>query len=192
MTRLKKVIFITDGDESAVNAASVAANSLQCYFLSLSKGNPSIIQTDVLIRKILEAPIEPVIVLFDDAGYPGIGPGESRMRGVANSPFIQVLGVIAVAAHTDTDDWSKVDVCVDRYGNITEYGVDKAGIKETEIKRIRGDTVDLLNVNEDPIIIGVGDVGKMGGYDDFEKGAPVTKKAIQLILERSGLSDPPR
>ncbi|MDF2607501.1 MAG: Stage sporulation protein [Bacillales bacterium] len=26
----------------------------------------------------------------------------------------------------------------------------------------------------------------MGGYDDVKKGSPVTKKAIKLILERSG------
>lgn len=187
----KKVIIITDGDESAVKAVSVAADSLQCYFLSLSKGNPSFVTTDVLIKKVLEAPLEPVIVLFDDAGYPGVGPGEGRMREVTTSPLIQVLGIIAVAAHSDTNDWTKVDVCVDRFGNVTEYGVDKAGIKETEIKRIKGDTVDLLNVGDVPIIIGIGDVGKMGGFDEPDKGAPITRKAIQLIMERSGLLEPP-
>ncbi|WP_280768302.1 stage V sporulation protein AE [Salipaludibacillus daqingensis] len=192
MTARKKVIFITDGDDSAVNAVKVAADTLQCYFLSLSKGNPSFVKTEVLIKKIMEAPLEPVIILFDDAGFPGTGPGEKRMKEVANSPFIYVLGIIAVAAHSDTNDWTNVDICVDRFGEITEYGVDKAGIKETVVKRIRGDTVDLLNVHDEPIIIGIGDVGKMGGFDDFEVGAPITKKAIQIIMERSGLREPPR
>jgi len=192
MAAKKKVIMITDGDESAVKAANIAADSLHCYFLSLSEGNPSLVNTEILIKKVIEAPFEPVIVLFDDAGFPGVGPGEERMRGVANSPFIEVLGVIAVAAHTDTTDWTKVDICVDRFGEITEFGVDKNGIKETEMKRIRGDTVNLLDVGEGPIIIGIGDVGKMGGFDDYEKGAPITKKAIKLIMERRGLSEPPR
>jgi stage V sporulation protein AE len=39
---------------------------------------------------------------------------------------------------------------------------------------------------EVPIIVGVGDIGKMKGKDHFLKGAPVTKTAILEILKRSG------
>jgi len=37
-----------------------------------------------------------------------------------------------------------------------------------------------------PIIVGIGDVGKMAGKDHYELGSPITKQAVQVILERSG------
>ncbi|MEH7515810.1 stage V sporulation protein AE, partial [Gottfriedia acidiceleris] len=38
-----------------------------------------------------------------------------------------------------------------------------------------------------PFILGIGDIGKMGGRDDIEIGSPITRKAIEYILERSEL-----
>ncbi|PMU54581.1 stage V sporulation protein AE, partial [Pseudomonas sp. GP01-A3] len=40
-----------------------------------------------------------------------------------------------------------------------------------------------------PLVIGIGDIGKMGGRDDIEKGSPITRKAIEYILERSEILD---
>ncbi|WP_233254201.1 stage V sporulation protein AE [Salipaludibacillus keqinensis] len=188
----KKVIFVTDGDETAAHAVKAASETLGCYFLTLSQGNPSPVDAKGLIKKIKEATLEPVVLLFDDAGCPGIGQGEQKMTEVAKSPEIFLIGVVAVAAHSYVNDWTKVHLCVDRQGKLTEYGVDKEGFEEVETGRIRGDTVDCLDINEIPIIIGIGDVGKMGGYDALEKGAPVTKKALTVILERSGLREPPK
>lgn len=47
-------------------------------------------------------------------------------------------------------------------------------------------SLDQLDV---PIIVGIGDIGKMGKQDHYSKGAPITKKAVQLVLERSGFYD---
>ena len=45
---------------------------------------------------------------------------------------IEVLGIIAVASRTRKEEWTRVDVSIDRYGNITAKGVDKYGIQEME------------------------------------------------------------
>ncbi len=37
---------------------------------------------------------------------------------------------------------------------------------------ITGDTVDVLNDVEIPVIIGVGDIGKMDKHDELSRGAP--------------------
>ena len=37
-----------------------------------------------------------------------------------------------------------------------------------------------------PIIVGIGDIGKMARKDHFEQGSPITRQAVELILERSG------
>jgi stage V sporulation protein AE len=37
--------------------------------------------------------------------------------------------------------------------------------------------------------VGIGDIGKMAGKDSYEIGAPITKKAIEIILERSGFHE---
>ena len=73
--------------------------------------------------------------------------------------------------------------------NLTEYGVDKFGLPDGEIGRISGDTIYCLDDLNVPVIVGVGDIGKMCGNDEWERGSPITKKAIQLILERSGFYD---
>jgi stage V sporulation protein AE len=40
-----------------------------------------------------------------------------------------------------------------------------------------------------PVVIGIGDIGKMDGADDVKKGAPLTTKALRTIMERSGSLD---
>ena len=51
---------------------------------------------------------------------------------------------------------------------------------------MNGDTVYCLDQLDVPIIVGIGDIGKMNRKDDVEKGSPITMKAVELILERSG------
>ena len=135
---------------------------------------------------ILETPHDPVFVLFDDSGLQGEGPGETAMKYVAVHPAIEVLGVIAVASKTHYAEWTRVDVSIDAEGELTEYGVDKHGVKELDVKRMNGDTVYCLDQLDVPIIVGIGDIGKMNRKDDVEKGSPITMKAVELILERSG------
>ena len=106
--------------------------------------------------------------MFDDSGLVGEGAGEHALKYVAKHPRIDVLGVIAVASKTHQTEWAKVDISIDREGNLTAYGVDKSGITELDIGRINGDTVYSLDGLDVPIIVGIGDIGKMARKDDIK------------------------
>ena len=45
-----------------------------------------------------------------------------------------------------------------------------------------GDTVDILEELSIPIVIGIGDIGKMNGHDNYHAGAKITSKALEYIL----------
>ncbi|MCT8138806.1 stage V sporulation protein AE [Anaerobacillus sp. CMMVII] len=181
----KRVILITDGDESARKAVELVAKEIGGRCISSSGGNPSRLTGNELVKLIKKAPCDPVLVMFDDCGYTEEGPGEEAMRVVATDPDLEVIGAIAVASKTHDSEWTKVNVSIDRNGNLTEYGVDKYGLPDIELGRINGDTVYNLDELDIPFIVGIGDIGKMAGKDEVEKGAPVTRKAVELILERS-------
>lgn len=185
MNEKKRVILITDGDESALKVAEFVANEIGGRCISHSWGNPSKLTGEQLVSLIKKAPTDPVLVMFDDCGYTEEGPGENAMRFVAGNDDVEVIGAIAVASQTHAREWTKVDVSLDRNGNITEYGVDKFGLPDIEVGRINGDTVYILDQLNIPFIIGIGDIGKMAGKDSIEKGAPITKRAVELIIERS-------
>jgi stage V sporulation protein AE len=51
---------------------------------------------------------------------------------------------------------------------------------------MNGDTVYCLDGLDIPIIVGIGDIGKMSKHDHISNGSPITKKAVDIILERSG------
>ena len=182
----KRIIIITDGDIYATKAIQVVAEQIGGTCIEQSSGNPSIHTGEEIIKYILKAEKEPILVMFDDSGIEGIGRGEKALLTVARHPQIEILGVLAVAAHTKHTEWTKVDVSIDREGNLTAYGVDKDGLAELEFGRINGDTVYCLDKLDVPLIVGIGDIGKMYDNDNFEKGSPITKQAIELILERSG------
>ncbi len=110
------------------------------------------------------------------------------MRFVFMHPQIHVLGALAVASSTHSSEWTHVDISIDRYGELTEFGVDKEGVRDLEIGRLNGDTVHILDELNLPIVVGIGDIGKMAGLDSVSRGSPTTKKAIELIIERSGFS----
>jgi len=43
--------------------------------------------------------------------------------------------------------------------------------------------LDRLNI---PVVVGIGDIGKMDGADDPDRGSPLTTKALREIMDRSG------
>ena len=182
----KRVILVTDGDEYAKEAIEFVAKEIGARVISQSSGNPTKISGEEMIHYVFQAPYDPVFLMFDDSGYQGVGPGESALNDVVNHPMIEVLGVIAVASKTHFREWTRVDLSVDRNGHLTEYGVDKSGLPDIERGRINGDTVYCLDQQKLPIIVGVGDIGKMARKDSIQKGCPITKKAAEIILERSG------
>ena len=186
MSIQRRVILITDGDEYAKRAVEHVAKEIGGRCITSSYGNPSKLTGPELVRLIKKAPHDPVLVMFDDSGIVGEGVGEAALKYVATHKDIEVLGAIAVAARSRDEEWSRVDVSIDRDGVLTPYGVDKYGIQELEIGRINGDTVYCLDELNLPIVVGVGDIGKMARHDSYKFGAPITKKAVELILERSG------
>jgi len=186
MSIRRRVILVTDGDEYARRAVEHVAKEIGGRCISSSYGNPSTLTGPEIVKLIKKASHDPVLVMFDDSGIVGEGAGESALKYVATHKDIEVLGVIAVAARSRDEEWTRVDVSIDRDGELTPYGVDKHGIPELEIGRINGDTVYCLDELDVPIIVGVGDIGKMARHDSYKIGSPITKKAVELILERSG------
>ncbi|GHI01451.1 stage V sporulation protein AE [Neobacillus kokaensis] len=189
MNTKRRVILVTDGDEYTKRTLEHIAKEIGARCISKSQGNPSRLTGPELIELIKQAPCDPVLVMFDDSGIVGEGSGESALKYVAVHQDIEVLGAVAVAAKSRHEEWARVDVSIDREGELTPYGVDKFGIPELEIGRINGDTVYCLDELNIPIIVGIGDIGKMARRDSYKLGSPITKKAIELILERSGFFD---
>lgn len=186
MAEKRKVIFITDGDEYARRAVELAAREIGGRCISMSQGNPSVLTGAQIVSLIKECPYDPVLVMFDDSGFVGQGSGETAMRYVAGDKDIELMGIIAVASKTKHEEWTRVDVSIDQDGQLTPYGVDKFGALEYELGRINGDTVYCVDELHAPIVVGVGDIGKMARKDDYRIGAPITKLAVEIILERSG------
>jgi stage V sporulation protein AE len=186
MGERRKVVLITDGDEYAKKAIERVAKDYGGRCISSSKGNPSVLPGPEIVKLIKKAKNDPVFVMFDDSGFIGEGAGETALKYVANHSDIEVLGIIAVASRTRQAEWTRVDVCIDKFGELTPYGVDKYGVPELEMGRMNGDTVYCLDELDVPVIVGIGDIGKMAKRDDYSQGAPITKKAVEIILERSG------
>jgi stage V sporulation protein AE len=185
-----RVILVTDGDRVAQEAVESIGASLGLRCISASGGNPTPISGKKIVDLLKTVPFDPVLVMFDDKGHSEKAEGEQALEYVATHPDIEVLGVVAVASNTTGISGVHADACVDCHGHIIDQSVDKHG----EIKRnqdcacdptIVGDTVDVLNQLEVPLIIGVGDIGKMDRHDDLSRGAPITRKAIEEILKRS-------
>lgn len=185
----KKVILVTDGDLIAKNALEIIAKKIGGRCISHSFGNPSPHTGAELIKMIKQTPTDPVIVMFDDNGSIYKAAGEKALEIVAKSSEIEVLGAVAVASNTKNVSGVKVDFSLDSNGNIVHCGVNKNGKKYKYTDNVYGDTVDILNYLDIPIIVGIGDIGKMNGKDFLHKGAPITYKAIKLILERNGINE---
>lgn len=180
----KRVIIVTDGDSRAQKAVEVAAQNVGGRCISRSAGNPTPITGSEIVEYVKQAKYDPVVVMVDDRGDTHKGDGEQAMEYILNSSDVDVLGVVAVASNTSGVRGIKVDYSIDKNGNLVKSGVDKSGnVKEDKV--VKGDTVDVLNDKRAPLIIGVGDIGKMDGFDDVEIGAPIITKAMEEIIRRS-------
>lgn len=187
-----RVILVTDGDRVAQQAVENIGASLGLRCISASGGNPTPISGKKIVELLKTVPYDPVLVMFDDKGRQEKAEGEQALEYVANHSDIEVLGAVAVASNTTGISGVHADACVDCQGHVIDVSVDKKG--EIKDKKdcdcrpvITGDTVDVLNDVEVPVIIGVGDIGKMDKHDDLSRGAPITRKAIEEILKRSGI-----
>lgn len=192
MPKKVKVILITDGDGVAQNAVEEIAHDLKLRCISASAGNPTPIDGMEIVNLLKKVPYDPVLVMFDDKGLPEKGQGERALEFVANHPDIEVLGALAVASNAMDFCGAEVDFCVSKEGMLTDDPINKNGEKlksrlEHDGPIVRGDTVDVLNDLDLPLVVGIGDIGKMKHKDDVCKGAPVTKRAIEEILIRSGI-----
>lgn len=180
----RDIILITDGDRMAQHAVEVVAKNIGGRCISRSGGNPTPISGEKMVDFIKEAAYDPVLVMFDDCGEGGEGKGEEVLRYVATHPDVRVLGAVAVASNCSEGEATRVDVAIDLNGEIVHHAVDKSGKEQkSQPLRIKGDTVGVLNEIEIPIIVGVGDIGKMKHKDSWKVGAPVTTKAVELILD---------
>ncbi|BAD40796.1 stage V sporulation protein AE [Symbiobacterium thermophilum] len=178
-----RVILLTDGDSAARRVAENVAQRLGLRCISASAGNPTPLSGPELVALIKQAVHDPVLVMVDDKGDPGTGPGEEALAYICRHPDIRVLGAVAVASNTRARG-VEVDVSIDREGRVRDGPVDKDG-QPRRRGRLKGDTVDVLNRLSVPIIVGVGDPGKTGGEIDLEAGCEITARAIRQILERS-------
>lgn len=185
-TARRKVILITDGDRIAKKAVETAAQNVGARCISCSAGNPTTKSGEELVDLIKTAPSDPVVVMLDDRGYNGMGRGETAMAFIANHPEIEILGVLAVASNTENVHGCEVDLSINRNGNLIEAPVNKMGLPTQNL--LEGDTVEVINKLNIPLVIGIGDIGKMDGVDEAERGAPLTTRALKTILDRSGFS----
>ena len=185
MSEKRSVIFVTDGDQIARRSLEVAARNIGGRCISMSAGNPTLLSGAQLIELIKSAAHDPIIVMFDDKGQEGMGFGERAMVEVYNDPGIHVLGILAVASNSGFCGGTRVDCSVTRTGDIIPGPVNKFG-KASRQKELHGDTVEIINDMDVPVVVGVGDIGKMEGADDYHYGASITTRALQEIIERSG------
>ncbi|RXT13843.1 stage V sporulation protein AE [Ammoniphilus sp. CFH 90114] len=184
---MRDIIIITDGDQVAQKAIEVVAHNIGGRCISRSGGNPTPLTGEEIVEQVLRAKYDPVLVMFDDNGNGSEGDGERALEYVATHPDMNVLGIVAVASNTPMVDGIDVDLCVNLDAQVTQCSVDKDGVEHCDRKtHIDGDTVDVLSRLNVPIVVGVGDIGKMHGRDHHIHGAPVTTKAVEIILERSG------
>ncbi|MEX2105189.1 MAG: stage V sporulation protein AE [Bacilli bacterium] len=183
----RKIIIITDGDNVARHVVEEVAKQIGGRCISSSGGNPTKLRGASIVDQIKKAKHDPVLVMVDDNGRFEKGDGEKALEIIANHPDIEVLGAIAVASNAWNVAGVDVNFSIDCNGNITDFGVDKEGSPISKnILHIYGDTVDVLQQLNIPYIVGIGDIGKMNGRDHIRYGAPITRKAVELILERSG------
>lgn len=180
----RKVILVTDGDQIAKESLEHVTRNIGARCISLSAGNPSTLSGESLVSIIQQAVHDPVLVMFDDCGSSKLGAGENALYYVATHPAIEVLGAIVVASNCMRSRGTPVQMSLDCYGNVVSTGVNKFGLyQHQKTSRIYGDTVEVLNNLSIPVIIGIGDIGKMRHRDTAMIGSPITTKAIQLILQ---------
>jgi len=181
----RKVIVITDGDKIAQATVERVAENVGGRAISLSGGNPTPVSGEKIVAAVKEAAYDPVLVMVDDCGDQGKGAGEAALEILAKDSELEIMGVVAVASNTSHVRGVPITASVTREGQIVELPVDKDGNPEPVGHHfVEGDTVDVLNQLQIPIVIGVGDLGKMGEADLSQNGARITTLAVEEILRR--------
>ena len=183
---LKEVIVVTDGDMVAKDAVEEATRNIGGRCISLSSGNPTILDGNEIVELIKIAEHDPVVVMVDDRGMKGKGKGEQALQFLLQSSDIKILGLVAVASNGKDINELKVDFSIDSNKNKIQHAVDKCG-EEVDINEISGDTLSIIKRFRDrvPVIVGIGDPGKMDRKDKACIGAPVTTQALQEIINHS-------
>ncbi|MFZ5966169.1 MAG: stage V sporulation protein AE [Bacillota bacterium] len=187
MAEKRNVILVTDGDTVARRAVEQAVNNIGGRCISRSAGNPTPISGSEIIDLIKTAKHDPVVVMVDDKGSSHTGKGETALFEIVKHPDIDILGVIAVASNTQGVNGIKVDFSITCDGKIIQEAVNKDGYPQKS-QILYGDTVDIIDQCKVPLVVGIGDIGKMYGKDDCEIGAPIITKAMEEILVRSGFT----
>jgi stage V sporulation protein AE len=178
----REVIVVTDGDHFAKRALEVAARQIPAAVISQSAGNPTRLSGVEIVRYVCEAELDPVIVMLDDNGNRNEARGEQALKVLLTHPDIQVIGALAVASNTSCVRGVPVDFSIDCDGRRVETGVNKDG-KPIPRHLVFGDTVDALRRRRVPVIVGIGDIGKMGGRDAPEHASPITTKALRELIK---------
>ncbi|MGI6113638.1 MAG: stage V sporulation protein AE [Mahellales bacterium] len=181
----RKVIIVTDGDMVAKGAVEQATKNINGRCISSSAGNPTNHSGEYIKEQIKKASHDPVVVMVDDRGVLGHGKGEAVIDSICNDSDIEVLGVVAVASNMEKGEPVTIDASVTNTGQVVNQAVDKNGNKRDE-NICYGDTLSILKDLNIPLIICIGDPGKMDYKDEVSKGAPITTKALKEILVRSG------
>jgi stage V sporulation protein AE len=182
----RKVILVTDGDMVAKRAVEIATGNIGGRCISASAGNPTVLTGHEILEKVKEAPHDPIVIMVDDRGAKGEGPGETAMQTILDNPDVDVLGVVAVSSNGKDCNGLDVTCSITKDGIIVEGAVDKSG-NDTHDDNICGDTLSILKNKKDLLIIGMGDPGKMDYKDEVSKGAPITTKAFKEVMVRKGL-----
>jgi stage V sporulation protein AE len=178
----RRVIVVTDGDNIAKEAVEIAATNIGGRCISASSGNPTSMSGKDIVRLILQAKYDPVIVMVDDRGNTGVGSGEKALHYIINDEEVEVMGVVAVASNSPKVRGVRVDFSVDKFGNVFPKAVDKDGnVKKDRL--LKGDTVNSLADIDIPIVVGIGDPGKMSGYDTLLMGSPILTRALEIIID---------
>ncbi|MCT4564459.1 MAG: stage V sporulation protein AE [Maledivibacter sp.] len=188
MENKRKIIIVTDGDGFARRAVERATKNVGGRCISRSAGNPTPLRGKEIVENIKSAKHDPVVVMVDDRGHNRMGKGEEALEYIVNHEDIELLGVIAVASNTHYVNGVEVDFSITSDGEVIKGAVNKSG-ERTDEKILFGDTVDVLGEYDIPLIVGIGDIGKMDGKDDCEIGAPIITKAMEEIINRSGSKD---
>ena len=180
-----RVIIVTDGDISAQQAVQAASLKLGLYPLMITGGNPTRISGAKALDYILKTPYDPVVVMGDDKGKKGMGPGENVLDTILKDQRLMVLGVVAVASDTRVRGVA-VDKSVTCDLRVVDAPVDKNGCEEEEgHHRLEGDTIEILRHHPELFIVGCGDLGKMEGRDSIAHGARITEQCFREILKQA-------
>lgn len=182
---MRRVVVVTDADCTALEAIEIAAANVGARCISLTgcrNPNDARWTPEEVEELILSTPRDPVVVLVDDEGRQGEGWGEQILRHLSGSKRVKVIGVVAVASNMDQGSPVHVDVSVTASAQVVENAVDKKGTPTPGSSSLQGDTVENIEELRPPIVVGLGDPGKMDWADDARIGAPITTKALQIAL----------